>query len=80
MSKVTKQTAQELKNEFVESVRAEAELRADRTRRELGEIVAEKMGEYFPEATRRRRRRDIASGVVLGVIVGFLVRYVIEER
>lgn len=68
------------KERFAEAVREEAERRTDAARRELGEVVIDVTDEYFPEAVRRRRRRDIASGFALGAIVGFLVRYAVGER
>ena len=61
-----------------ERVREGAGVQADTARRELGEIVLDATDEYFPEAVRKRRRRDVASGFVVGVMVGFLVRYVVE--
>lgn len=66
--------------DFVETIRERAEEEADATRHEVGGIVIDATGEYFPEAVKRRRRRDIASGFVLGALVGFLVRHVVGER
>lgn len=63
---------------FTESIREGAERQADTARRELGEIVIDATGEYFPEAVRKRRRKDVASGLAVGLIVGFLARYVAE--
>lgn len=60
-------------------VREGAEQQADTARRELGDIVIDATDEYFPEAVRERRRRDVASGFLVGVMVGFLVRYVLGE-
>lgn len=80
MYEVRKDAAEKIKSEFVESTKKEAGERADRTRQEFGDVVVEKVGEYFPEAVQKRRRRNIASGFVLGVLVGFLVRYVVGER
>jgi ElaB/YqjD/DUF883 family membrane-anchored ribosome-binding protein len=60
-------------------VREGAEHQADTARRELGEIVLDASDEYFPEAVRQRRRRDVASGLVLGLLVGYLVRYAFAE-
>lgn len=71
---------EDTKTRFTEAVKAEAERHAETTRHELGEIVIETTEEYFPEAVQRRRRRDIASGVALGMVLGFLLRYVIGER
>lgn len=80
MQRVRNDTAETMKNELIELARKEAEVRADKTRREVGDIVVDKMGEYFPEAVNKRRRRHIASGFVVGVLVGFLARYAIGER
>lgn len=67
---------QSTRDEFTETVRAEADRQADLARQELGEIVIDATGKYFPEAVKQRRRRDVASGFVLGALVGFLIRYV----
>lgn len=67
-------------NELTETVRERAEERADTARQELGEVVIDATGRYFPEAVKQRRRRDVASGFVVGAMVGFLLRYAIGER
>ncbi len=72
-------TAVSKRERFAETIREGAGRQADSARRELGEIVIDATDEYFPEAVRRRRRRDVASGFVVGVMVGFLARYVISE-
>lgn len=64
---------------LTQTIREEAEQQAGTARRELGELVVDATGEYFPEAVRQRRRKDVASGFVVGVMVGFLVRYVLGE-
>ena len=66
-------------DQFRETIREGAAQQADTARRELGEIVIDATGEYFPEAVRKRRRRDVASGMVLGLLVGYLVRYAFGE-
>lgn len=67
------------KDQFTETVRAEADRQADLARQELGEIVIDATGKYFPEAIKQRRRRDIASGFVVGALVGFLIRYLVSD-
>lgn len=64
---------------FTETIREGAERQADTARRELGEIVIDATGEYFPEAVKKRRRRDVASGLAVGLVVGYLVRYALAE-
>lgn len=68
------------KEQFAETVKEKAERQADTARQEVGEVVIDATGKYFPKAVRRRRRRDIASGFALGAIVGFLVRFALGER
>lgn len=83
MAGVTKQLtdrASDTTEQFTEAVKRKAELQADSARQEVGEAVFDATDKYFPQAVRRRRRRDVASGVVLGLLVGFLIRYVIGER
>ena len=73
-------TAESRRERFTETARERAGRQADSARRELGEIVIDATDEYFPEAVRQRRRRDVASGFVVGLMVGFLVRYAFGER
>lgn len=73
-------SAESRKERFTETIREGAGRQADSARRELGEIVIDATDEYFPEAVRQRRRRDIASGFVVGLMIGFLVRYAFGER
>lgn len=73
-------TAESRRERFTETIREGAGRQADSARRELGEIVIDATDEYFPEAVRKRRRRDVASGFVVGLMVGFLVRYAFGER
>ena len=68
------------RDRFADTIREGAEKQAVTARRELGDIVIDVTDEYFPEAVRKRRRRDVASGAIAGVIVGYLVRYVVGER
>lgn len=68
------------KDQLRETLKHEAERQADTARQEVGEIVVDATGRYFPEAVRVRRRRDIASGFLVGVIVGFVARYLVGER
>ena len=73
-------TAESKRERFTETIREGAGRQADSARKELGEIVIDATDEYFPEAVRQRRRRDVASGFVVGLMVGFLVRYAFGER
>ena len=80
MSTVTKDTAGELKDRYVERLREEVDDRRSKTKAELGEIAVEVVEEYFPETVMKRRRRDLASGFLLGAIAGFLVRHALSRR
>lgn len=80
MNRVRKDGVEEIKDEIRKTARKEAAVRADKTRQEVGDIVVDKLGEYFPEAVAKRRRRHVASGFVLGVLVGLLVQYIVGER
>lgn len=53
-----------------ERVMGEAERRAEGARADLGEALLDAAGEYFPEAARARRRRDLATGAAAGAAVG----------
>jgi len=81
MEEVTKDQftgmVEERRENLIETIRRKAEQEADTKRQEVGEIVIDATDDYFPEAVKRRRRRDVASGFVLGVLVGFAVRYVV---
>lgn len=79
-----------VKEELTETVREEAqrraengrrqlENRADEGRKELGSHLVSLTEEYFPEAVRRRRRRDVAGGFFAGVVVGFVVRHILRD-
>ncbi|MDG5775346.1 hypothetical protein VB773_10715 [Haloarculaceae archaeon H-GB2-1] len=68
---------EDVSQQLRETMRAEAGRRADTARKELGERVMDATGDYFPEAVRRRRRRDVAGGLVMGVAIGFLARHVL---
>ncbi|MFB6183384.1 MAG: hypothetical protein ABEI96_02410 [Haloarculaceae archaeon] len=59
--------------------RAELEHRADEGRQELGQHLLGLTEEYFPEAVRQRRRRDVAGGFVAGAAVGFAVRHLLRD-
>jgi hypothetical protein len=68
---------EDVSQQLRESMRAEATRRADSARRELGERVIDATDDYFPEAVRQRRRRDIAGGMVIGLAVGFFARHLL---
>lgn len=67
-------------SQLTEAMRERAEEQADSARQELGEIVTDATGRYFPEAVRERRRRDVAAGFLAGVVFGFVLRYAVGER
>lgn len=78
------------KQEFVDAVRTEAEKRAtegrqelerraDEGRRELGTVMVDLTEEYFPEAVRRRRRRDVAGGFLAGAVAGYVIRHLLRD-
>lgn len=53
----------------------EASRQVDNVKQDVGPRVVDATEEYFPEETKERRRRDMVRGFLVGVGVGFLLRY-----
>lgn len=56
----------------------EAQRQAKTARKELGRIIVDTTSEVFPEQVKARRRKDVARGVLAGLGIGYLLRYVTE--
>lgn len=48
---------------------------AESAKHEVGEIVIDATGEYFPEEVKARRRRDMARGFAAGLGLGIALGY-----
>lgn len=48
---------------------------AKTAKHEVGEMVVDATGEYFPEEVRARRRRDMMRGFAMGVGAGMVLTY-----
>lgn len=60
--------------------RVTAQLKADEAREELGRLAFDTLEDYFPEQARARRRQNRLQLIVVGVVVGFLVRHLLSQR
>lgn len=70
--------ATDVREQLRQAVMDEAERSAETTRQELGDLVYEATGRYFPKAVKRRRRRNMAMGFLIGLGVGVLVRSIFD--
>lgn len=71
--------AEDITRALRERARREAERQAVTAKHELGDVVLEVTDQYFPEAVRTRRRRDMARGFAVGVGVGVLIQYLLGQ-
>lgn len=58
-----------------ERAKEEAARQVDNVKQDFGTRVVDATEEYFPEETKERRRRDTVRGFLVGVGIGFLLRY-----
>ncbi|MHC3438499.1 hypothetical protein ACYJ1Y_10450 [Natrialbaceae archaeon A-gly3] len=65
---------EDTRSKFAETAREQAERQTESAKQELGRTVLDAADEYFPEEVRRRRRRDMARGFLVGLAVGVILR------
>lgn len=70
---------EEVRRRLRELVKEEAEKQAESAKHEVGELVIDATGEYFPEKVQARRRRDIARGFAIGFGAGVACSYVMRR-
>lgn len=67
------------RRQFRELAKEQAGKQAESAKHEVGEIVIDATGEYFPEEMKARRRRDMARGFAFGLGVGVALHYAMSS-
>lgn len=66
---------EDMATQVKERAKEEASRQVDNVKQDVGPRVVDATEEYFPEETKERRRRDTVRGFLVGVGIGYLLRY-----
>lgn len=69
----------EARKRLKELAKEEAGKQAESAKHEMGEIIIDATGEYFPREMKARRRRDMARGFAAGFGIGIALHYAISR-